>query len=203
MKRIFLLLVLLAFVLMTDAQSVSQVWIDAPDSLVGYLSKGSRIELIDSYLITGSSNVKNRLDGRTRIDTLTRSFMQVEMSEALTLQIKLLPSEGEDSVLCVVRTYRAPARESVVDIYSLAWEKMYSIDISKHELVSKPDTMSEERYSELLPFTLPRMVSAVLSVDADEMKIEPSVPFSNPDVDKEMKALVLQRKLKWNKKTFN
>ena len=203
MKHVLFILLLLVANGFANAQGVSKAWQDMPDSLVEYLPRGSRIQLIDTYTITGQSDVQNNLEGRSRIDTLTADFIQVRLSEALTLQLKQLIAATGDSVLCLVRTYMGPVSESSVEIYSMSWKKISIIDLSGYNLISKPDTMTDDRFHELKAFMSPMLISASLSAEDDELTITPSIPFSNPDVENELKSLILQRKLKWNKKTFN
>ena len=63
--------------------------------------------------------------------------------------------------------------------------------------------MSSDRFHELKAFLMPMLASASLSAEDDMLTITPSIPFSNPDVENELKSLILQRKLKWGNKTFN
>ena len=203
MRHTLLSLVLLVTCGFANAQGISRAWQDIPDSLVGYLSRGSRIQLVDTYTITGHSDVQNKLEGRSRIDTLTTDFMQVRMSDALLIQLKQLPTADGNSVLCLVRTYLGPACESEVEIYSMSWDIISTIDIGRYDLINKPDTMSSDRFLELKAFLMPMLVSASLSAEDDMLTITPSIPFSNPDVENELKSLILQRKLKWDNKTFN
>ena len=203
MRHTLLSLVLFVTSSFASAQSISRAWQDIPDSLVGYLSRGSRIQLVDTYIITGHSDVQNKLEGRSSIDTLTTDFMQVRMSDALVIQLKKLPTAEGDSVLCLVRTFIGPACESEVELYSMSWDKISAIDINRYKLIEKPDTMSSDRFHELKAFLMPMLASASLSAEDDMLTITPSIPFSNPDVGNELKSLILQRKLKWGNKTFN
>ena len=175
-----------------------------PDSLIGYINQSKRIEAMDYRDMGLKLDVKNLLDGSTLVDTLTSNFMEVHLSPASKLQMKLLAVADSDSVLCVVRTLMGPELESKVSFYNLKWEKLpLQITIPEvRQLVHKPDTMTSERFEELFRMIEPPLLNASLNIDDDTLLVGLSAPMLNKEEREAVKAILRQRKLKWNGETF-
>ena len=119
LKRI--LIILFAFASLTvSAKSMREIWLSMPDSMVRYLNKSKRIEFLDYVDMKVKTDVKNLLQGSSVMDTITSNYLSAKLNEASAIQMKLLPVHGSDSLLCVVRTYSAPAAESTVNFFSQA-----------------------------------------------------------------------------------
>lgn len=108
-----------------------------------------------------------------------------------------------DSVLCVVRSWDGPKRDSEVQLFDRQWKPLQApLTFSADSFVCRPDTMSEERFSRLVALLDPIMFSVSLSPAENVLlvKISPVVP--NPDDEKAIEQILVQRKLKWDGKTF-
>lgn len=186
------------------AQSMREVWLSMPDSLVGYVNQSKRIEALDYRDMGLKLDVKNLLSGSTLVDTLTSDFMEVRLSEASTLQMKLLATADSDSVVCVVRTFLGPDPESVVDFYGRDWQPVAARFAwpAVDELVQKPDTMPTVRYEELCRLMEPVLRSASLSIDENAITVSLAVPMLNVAEKEALSAILKQRKLKWDGRVF-
>ena len=108
-----------------------------------------------------------------------------------------------DSVLCVVRSWDGPKRDSEVQLFDRQWKPLQApLTFSADSFVCRPDTMSEERFSRLVALLDPIMFSVSLSPAENVLlvKISPVVP--NPEDEKAIEQILVQRKLKWDGKTF-
>ena len=132
------------------AKDIREIWLTMPDSLVTYLDKNKRIEMVDYIDMQVRADVKNALEGVSVMDTLTHDFLQVTLNEVCTLQMRTLSTELGDTVFCLVKTFRGPQAESEATIYNTNWQKIKNISLPLPYL-SKPDTMST---------TKPNIVSA-------------------------------------------
>ena len=283
-RAIALLLLLLP--LTVGAQTVRDLWLSMPPSLAPYLSTSLRTQCLDFYDMHTDAQTDNALKGKSRIDTLTSTFLAATLSKAHTLQMKLLPASGSgsgsasasasgsgsalgsslgsgsgssmgsassmvsasgssigsgsslvsasgsslgsgssmvsasgsslgsgsasssslsscDSVLCVVRSWDGPKRDSEVQLFDRQWKPLQApLTFSADSFVCRPDTMSEERFSRLVALLDPIMFSVSLSPAENVLlvKISPVVP--NPDDEKAIEQILVQRKLKWDGKTF-
>lgn len=229
-RAIALLLLLLP--LTVGAQTVRDLWLSMPPSLAPYLNTSLRTQCLDFYDMHTDAQTDNALKGKSRIDTLTSTFLAATLSKAHTLQMKLLPASGSgsgsasgsasglgssmvsgsgsssslsscDSVLCVVRSWDGPKRDSEVQLFDRQWKPLQApLTFSADSFVCRPDTMSEERFSRLVAMLDPIMFSVSLSPAENVLlvKLSPIVP--NPEDEKAIEQILVQRKLKWDGKTF-
>lgn len=219
-------LLLLLLPLTVGAQTVRDLWLSMPPSFVPYLSTSLRTQCLDFYDMHTDAQTDNALKGKSRIDTLTSTFLAATLSKAHTLQMKLLPASGSgsgsasassmvsgsgsssslsscDSVLCVVRSWDGPKRDSEVQLFDRQWKPLQApLTFSADSFVCRPDTMSEERFSRLVALLDPIMFSVSLSPAENVLlvKLSPIVP--NPEDEKAIEQILVQRKLKWDGKTF-
>lgn len=235
---------LLLLPLTVGAQTVRDLWLSMPPSLAPYLSTSLRTQCLDFYDMHTDAQTDNALKGKSRIDTLTSTFLAATLSKAHTLQMKLLPASGSgsalgssmgsgsslvsasgssigsassmvsgsgsssslsscDSVLCVVRSWDGPKRDSEVQLFDRQWKPLQApLTFSADSFVCRPDTMSEERFSRLVAMLDPIMFSVSLSPAENVLlvKLSPIVP--NPEDEKAIEQILVQRKLKWDGKTF-
>lgn len=229
-RAIALLLLLLP--LTVGAQTVRDLWLSMPPSLAPYLSTSLRTQCLDFYDMHTDAQTDNALKGKSRIDTLTSTFLAATLSKAHTLQMKLLPAAGSgsgsasgsasglgssmvsgsvsssslsscDSVLCVVRSWDGPKRDSEVQLFDRQWKPLQApLTFSADSFVCRPDTMSEERFSRLVALLDPIMFSVSLSPVENVLLVKLSPVVPNPEDEKAIEQILVQRKLKWNGKTF-
>ncbi|MCK6143169.1 DUF3256 family protein [Prevotella intermedia] len=197
MKKIFLILLVTFSLLPLNAQNMRQIWLEMPDSIVPYLNRSLRTELADYVTMGMKSEVMNALRDTTRIEKLTDDYILVQLSNATKLEIKSLDA----STIAMVQTWCGPLAESKLSLFSNNWEvKPLNIDVSP--MFVKPDTMSQQRYSELLDMANVTMNEMQLSVKDNSLTIKYSVPLLSSTDKKEMQAILRQRKLNWNGNTF-
>ena len=197
MKKIFLILLVTFSLLPLNAQNMRQIWLEMPDSIVPYLNRSLRTELADYVTMGMKSEVMNALRDTTRIEKLTDDYILVKLSNATKLEIKSLDA----STIAMVQTWCGPLAESKLSLFSNNWEvKPLNIDVSP--MFVKPDTMSQQRYSELLDMANVTMNEMQLSVKDNSLTIKYSVPLLSSTDKKEMQAILRQRKLNWNGTTF-
>ena len=261
-RAIALLLLLLP--LTVGAQTVRDLWLSMPTSLAPYLSTSLRTQCLDFYDMHTDAQTDNALKGKSRIDTLTSTFLAATLSKAHTLQMKLLPASGSgsgsasasasgsgsalgsslgsasgssigsassmvsasgssigsgsslgsgsasssslsscDSVLCVVRSWDGPKRDSEVQLFDRQWKPLQApLTFSADSFVCRPDTMSEERFSRLVALLDPIMFSVSLSPAENVLLVKLSPVVPNLEDEKAIEQILVQRKLKWDGKTF-
>lgn len=250
-RRAIALLLLLP-PLTVGAQTVRDLWLSMPPSLAPYLSTSLRTQCLDFYDMHTDAQTDNALKGKSRIDTLTSTFLAATLSKAHTMQMKLLPASGSglgaasasasgsgsalgsslgsgsgssmgsgsglgsslgsvsssslsscDSVLCVVRSWDGPKRDSEVQLFDRQWKPLQApLTFSADSFVCRPDTMSEERFSRLVAMLDPIMFSVSLSPAENVLLVKLSPVVPNPEDEKAIEQILVQRKLKWDGKTF-
>lgn len=211
MKKVITLICAVLLTVCVEGKSLRDLWISMPDSLVPTLDKNLRTEFVELQDMKVKSDVTNLLGGTSVMDTITTDFLQVKMSAAATLQIKLLPQAEGDSLLCVVKTVSGPEKDSELMFYDQQWRpldaKTYfgGRDLSGilESLIAKPDTMNETKFLELKSMIEPKMMSAILFEHDQSIVFRLSTPLLSAEDKKKVSTIKVQRKLNWNGKTFN
>ncbi len=95
----------------------------APQSVFPLLDKNTRLDMID-YQASGSDTPsKNRLDGKSRITAMTGADMKIEMTDASSYQLAILPASN-DSIIALITTVATPAHDSHITFYDRSWKKL-------------------------------------------------------------------------------
>jgi hypothetical protein len=211
MKYLFIIATLLATPLISiNAQSLRDLWIQMPDSIVAYLDMNMRTEMADFYQMKMKSSSKNMLEGSSAIDSLTSDYAHVQLNSNTTLQIKKLPTESS-FVICLIKTFTAPEPESEISFFNSSWKPIKdtfglpATDDAKSltsQFTIRPDTISQERYSELVSMIDPVMISAEVSANEPVLTLSLSYPLIPKAELLNINAIFKQRKFKWNGQTF-
>lgn len=122
MKRTLLIFLCLC-ALPLAAQDMKSVFLAMPDSLTPLLTSNDKADFID-FLDSGmKAEVRNRFGQMSEMTVLTEDYAKVRVTEASTLEMKLLPTTDSTKVVCVVRTVCAPACDSEVRFYTSDWRE--------------------------------------------------------------------------------
>ena len=183
-KRIVIsaLLVVLT-ILPLSATTIKELWIAAPDSLFPYLDKAKRLELVDV------KETKNKLDGISKLDTLTSDFMQVSLNKLTQVQMKLVPVEG-DTLICMVKTYMLPESDSEVVFYDTSWRLKRRVALDWHKYVAKSDAMSNEAYKQKIESLKLAFVKATINADNNLMDLEVEAPLLPKEEKTDLTAIL-------------
>jgi len=195
-------------VLVGSAQRVMKDFIiHMPDSLVGYLNTTKRTEMVDFYFMGVKAETFNLLSESTVLDSLNAVYADIQLSERSKMQLALLPRLQGDTIVCMLRTYLGEAPETTFAFYDTNWRKTDAAGllpvVDPMTLVQRPDTMTLEHYNELLRLIDPMMVAAELAPAGNELVFSLSTPMTSRKEREQLKAILLQRKLKWTGQTFN
>lgn len=207
-----LLFIFLGCIYLSDvcAQSVKVFWEAMPDTVVPYLSREMRSELLELSAKQFPASIKNRLDGTTIVDTLTDNFLSVKLTETSSMQIKRLAYRS-DSIFCVVTSHFGPVCDSNFKLYMGDWKAIpadhafdgSSLDIIKKSLVTKPDTMSQNTFEAIRLSIDPLFVKISLCPSQDNLVIEPLVDMLNKENKNNIFTLLNKKVFKWDGKMFN
>ncbi|MBQ8047439.1 MAG: DUF3256 family protein [Prevotella sp.] len=188
--------------LQVSSQTLRELWMSMPSDVLVYLDNSQRKELLDYYDMGVKAEVKTLLGEEAVLDTLTANYLSLTASASSRMQMRLLPAEDGDTLICMVRTFHAPAAESDVFLYTKSWSLIGKLEFEHDGLVSRPADMPQAEFEELKSSLMPFMISALLSSDNEELALCASNPFTDPKTAEKIRDIFLQRKLKWNGKTF-
>ena len=170
-------------ILPLSATTIKELWIAAPDSLFPYLDKAKRLELVDVR------ESKNKLDGISKLDTLTSSFMQVSLNKLTQVQMKLVPVDG-DTLICMVKTYMLPESDSEVIFYDTNWRLKRRVALDWRNYVAKADTMSNETFKRKLESLKLAFVKATINADNNLMDLEVEAPLQPKEEKTDLSAIL-------------
>lgn len=103
------------------AQTMREVFVNAPDSVLPLLTRINREDCVDFIAAGMRANVTNRLDGKSELLSITDNFLELRSSEYSTVQMRLLPLAA-DTVVAVVKSVCAEACDSRISFYKKNWE---------------------------------------------------------------------------------
>ena len=209
MRKLLVLSLLTLCTLTVGAKSMVDIWKAIPDSLMPYVDRKHRTEMVEFIRMGLKGDVDNLLGSMSTMDSLTSNFIQVRASEAMMMQIKRLPRQGSDSILCVVRTWFGPVKSSRIQLYTENWKPIEqdalgnrSLDSMLPMFISRPEGMSEDKFNELkisFDFLLP-YASLVSYADELQLSVSNPLPSQERNIDFErVKKLIM---LKWNGNIF-
>ena len=209
MRKLLVLSLLTLCTLTVGAKSMVDIWKAIADSLMPYVDRKHRTEMVEFIRMGLKGDVDNLLGSKSTMDSLTSNFIQVKASEAMMMQIKRLPRQGSDSILCVVRTWFGPVKSSRIQLYTEHWKPIEqdalgnrSLDSMLPMFISRPEGMSEEKFNELkisFDFLLP-YASLVSYADDLQLSVSNPLPSQERNIDFErVKKLII---LKWNGNIF-
>lgn len=129
MKRILLLLLVVAGMLPAMAQNMKTVFVSMPDSIAPLLTKVNKEDCID-FLDSGmKAEVSNRFGNVAEMKALTGDYVLMQMTPHSTLEMRLLPVNDSTKVVCVVKTVCASACDSEIHFFNTSWkEKLEASD---------------------------------------------------------------------------
>ena len=160
--------------------TVGDVFATMPDSLMPYLSKNNRLDLIDFAKAGMKSEVNNALDGSTELLKLTDNYMKLQLNSQTTVEMRLIKADSlladsADYVLYVVKTCRtSDAGHSEVRKFTSKWMPL-SLSLSLKDRVGemmmrKQDT-TEEEWQKAVAAIDNADVTAELSPDSDILSL--------------------------------
>ncbi len=103
------------------SKSMVDIWNSLPAALAPYLDADKRQQMSEFAAKGMKSEVDNALQEAGMIDTLTADYIHAGLNESVDLQIKRLHYAKGDSILCVVKTWKAPEPESEVLFFTQDW----------------------------------------------------------------------------------
>ena len=197
MKKILIIICFLTCWLGVSAQSLREVWIEMPDSILPYLSKSQRTELADYVEMKAEPAVLSTFGDSVRIERMTNNYLLLKANEATRLEIKLL----DNNTLALVQTWMAPAAESKLSLFNLQWQPKEAVVDYKVNIV-KPDSMRDDDFADLKTLMSPRLKEYRLSADNNSLSVSWNYPLLSKKDVKRVTELLKSQVLNWTGKDF-
>lgn len=195
MRAIVLSLLMVMATTMASAQELAMkdVFAVMPDSILPYLSRNNRLDMIDFMESNMNAVVDNALGGKSRLDTLTSDYLHLTLNESVTVEMKLLKSDRllDDTTKTIVGLSTTYANvESRIEFFTSKW---HSVDIplvyDNANLMARSDTMSQATYGELSRLAGEHYVVASLSPISTNIELTPTFPTLNAEDRQKMETI--------------
>lgn len=123
--RLFTFLLMLAATtpVMMARLTAAGAFADAPASMFPLLDRNTRLDMIDYFNSGSTTESQNAMQGKSRVTSLTPDDIKVDMTDASSYQISLLPS-GNDTIIAVIQTIATPAHDSHINFYNRSWQEL-------------------------------------------------------------------------------
>ena len=213
LKRLNIIILLVCAPILVGAQiSLRDAWLSMPDRMIPYLNKNLRLEHLDFVDMGVKSEVNHQLNGVSVMDTLTADYTHVTLSNSSSLELRLLSVNDSTKIICMVKTFKAPAEESEIHFYDAKWNQLAGdygleqiknqdntdVDVLLSNFIQKPDTMTSERFEELSKLIEPVMVYASFDVSEPILTFKLSIPLATPDDREQVNSILRPRRFKWD-----
>lgn len=121
MKKILIFSLCLLSVVGMYAVTAKDAFVSAPRTVLPLLDKNTRLDMLDYYQAGLKNSTKNALEGASRITELDPERIVLQMTDASTVEIDLLPANGKN-IYAVISTVRTPAPNSTIAFYDEGWQ---------------------------------------------------------------------------------
>ncbi len=196
MKKIMVLLGVLCVLPSLQARRMRDVFAEMPDSVLELLTRNNRLDCIDFIENNMTARVRNAMDDYSELKALNDTYLQLQLTAASRVEMKLLTVSDSVQYVCMVRTYAGPVEESTVAFYTADWQPLPA---SAHwrephydDFWVRSDTVSAEAWKEMKRRVDFRLVKASLSPDEEALELtlqlgtleekekEAVLPFTRP-----------------------
>lgn len=203
MKKLFLILSLLVSnSAIVEAQDICSLFVEMPDSLMPLLTTNDRRDCIDFVDAKMRAVVTNRLDGKSEMTYLGDNLISLKSSGSTTMQMKLLPFNGNDTLICIVNTACAEACSSRIAFYDKKWGVVDGDGIFEYPRIIDffHSSDSVERYINLADIYL---VKLTFSESDDSLRAEYTMPsYMTADDSTRVAPMLRTISYGWNGKCF-
>lgn len=123
MNRVALLLLAVASVAQSAASGIGDFFVSEPDSLFVVIDSATRMDMVDYYNSGKKIDADNRLNGKSRIEELSDSYMKLKLSDSAEIEMRMEVS-GSDTLIVVSKTLLSPAPDSDVMVFDRHWNRL-------------------------------------------------------------------------------
>ena len=198
-KSILSFVLVLMWVSSAMSKNVSDMFIDMPDTVMPYISREQRIDLVNMRRIDTQTPATVKSVFRSDV-SLTELADDRLTNEDGSFQYALirLSGNGADSLFCELCTVQPVYSTTSCHIYDGNWNLVGKIDFD--DFVSHFSNYTEEEAERLKLVEFP-IVKVTVDSDVSLLHIEVRDPLPYKD-ENDRNGLILQRNVKWDGESF-
>ncbi|MDE7443329.1 MAG: DUF3256 family protein [Muribaculaceae bacterium] len=140
------------------ASDVVDLFVKAPRSVLPLLEQSTRLDMVDYFRSGMSTPSANVMDGHARVTDMTGRALTLQVSDAMTVQMVLLPVNVKQEVICCIFTLKTPQPDSWIEFYSTDWTKIGADKYFKaptlDDWITKGGQKQKNEIQEQFPFIL-------------------------------------------------
>lgn len=123
-KILFLLSLACCSCSFAQGVKIRDVFASMPDSVLPLVTKNNRLDCIDFIENNMPAHVNNMVGEPIELTALTGDYLKLTMSKVSWMEMKLVMTGDSTYVICVVRTYAGPVKDSSVSFYDQEWKML-------------------------------------------------------------------------------
>ena len=181
------------------------MWLSQPDSIIPYLTEQTRKQLVDSTAKGEMQEVTNLFSEDTKLAALTADYLSVNLSASSKLTMKLLPTEDNNHILCMVQTFMGPLPDSRITLYDSKWQKIagnFVPEFTADSFLTRTDSIDDEEWHQARQLIETRLISYELSATDNSLKVSSSPILLSSEQQTLIDKLLRTRLLVWDGKRF-
>ena len=150
-KWIVFLLVCVPLCLHAQEPTMASFFKQMPDSLMPYLSKNNRLDMVDFMEANMKAEVTNLLEGKSCMTALTSDSLSIRMNDVLQVNMRLLPphaaADSSKQMIRMRRIYTIKENQtmSIVNVYDTAWKLLHSY-VEQSALLEREESLFPADY---------------------------------------------------------
>lgn len=167
------------------SEHIADVFTSMPDSILPLLTGKSRKDMVDFYNNKMEAKVRNRFGDYAQLDTLCEQYLRLTLTEASTVEMRLLEAGDSTTLVCLIQTVAAPVRDSRVRFFDSTWRLQHWVELP---VPSTADFFDGQGDSLQL---VQRSIDDLRLVEVTASPVEPVLTFtlSVQELDREKKKL--------------
>ena len=106
------------------AQTMKELFVSMPDTLSLILTPVNRADCVDFIASGMRAQVTNRFNQTSEVTVLTDEYLHAQITENTVWEMRSLPMKDSLSVICFVKTIKAPIEDSHIMFYTPNWQPL-------------------------------------------------------------------------------
>lgn len=186
MRFLIFLFVYLSYSSLIMAQTAAETFVAMPDSIIPYFDKDGRESLVNN------KEVPSFLTNICHVDTITPQYIAISLTNNSDFSLVCDDTQG---CVYILKTYSAPAKETVIDCYGKSWERIGHcvVDIPFESFVS--DTLCQADSEDCLRFKEYAMYYVKYSLEENCFVVRPTFIAVNADDQKLLNDRIVSKKV--------
>lgn len=171
-----------------DTLSMETLFSTMPDSIIPYLSKNNRLDMMDFMKSKMTAAVENSFGQKTVMTDFTPDYIKVQLHKGCDLEMRRFSYVGnshENTAVCVVFTFKEGEQNQLssrILFYDTAWNRLFTkVRIPEFRQFWSADSLSEDEKTEMTEMEPSILIAAKVSPEEPTLELTPTVVAVSTD----------------------